>query len=73
MYFRYATAGRWEDKQRLRDEMDQKNIVKIPGRTQIEVNGRFHTFAMRDYSHPELDKIDHQIAEMQKEYPVYPF
>ena len=49
--------------------MDQGHINKMPGQSQIEINGKIHTFTMREYSHPELHIIDQQIAKMQQEYP----
>lgn len=67
-YYRYD-AGQWEYKQRVRDKMEQHHVCKIPRYSQIEVNGKIHTFTMRDYSHPELDKIDKQLAQIYQEYP----
>lgn len=61
----YAAAGRWDDRQRIRDEMDQQGIQKIPGQSQIEINGQIHTFIMRDDSHPELSVIHKKIKQMQ--------
>lgn len=66
---RYASAGKWEDRQRIRNEMEQKGIRKIPGRSQIEIDGKTHTFIMRDDTHPELGLIHKQITRMHQEYP----
>lgn len=40
--------------------MKKKGIQKIPGQSQIEINGKRHTFIMRDDSHMELDLIHKQ-------------
>jgi hypothetical protein len=49
--------------------MEQKGIHKIPGRSQIEIAGKTHTFIMRDDSHPEMNAIYKKIEQMHREYP----
>ncbi len=50
--------------------MDQLKILKVPGKSQIEIGGHVHTFTMRDYSHPEIAKVEKQIIEMHNAYPA---
>ncbi|KAK9142189.1 hypothetical protein Syun_011589 [Stephania yunnanensis] len=40
----YADAGRWEDVERLRNLMKERELKKIPGHSLVEVHRRFHTF-----------------------------
>ncbi|XP_065855262.1 pentatricopeptide repeat-containing protein At1g08070, chloroplastic-like [Euphorbia lathyris] len=40
----YAEAGRWEDVVRLRNLMEERELRKVPGRSSVEANKRFHTF-----------------------------
>ncbi|XP_010273754.1 PREDICTED: putative pentatricopeptide repeat-containing protein At3g11460 [Nelumbo nucifera] len=40
----YAEAGRWEDVARLRELMKERELKKIPGRSLVEINRRFHAF-----------------------------
>jgi hypothetical protein len=70
-YNRYAAVGRWNDRQKLRDEMAKQDIQKIPGLSQIEVNGQIHKFVMRDDSHPELGAIHKTAQQMDQAYPLF--
>ena len=49
--------------------MDSKGIQRVPGCSQIEINGKLHSFVMRDYTHLELDEVFRQVTLMQQEYP----
>ncbi|KAJ8633614.1 hypothetical protein MRB53_026950 [Persea americana] len=40
----YAEAGRWDDVARLRELMKERELKKIPGRSLVEINRRFHKF-----------------------------
>ncbi|XP_077236342.1 pentatricopeptide repeat-containing protein At1g11290, chloroplastic-like [Tasmannia lanceolata] len=40
----YAEAGRWDDVARFRCLMKERELKKIPGRSLVEINRRFHTF-----------------------------
>ncbi|KAL6047499.1 DYW domain containing protein [Balamuthia mandrillaris] len=64
----YAAMGRWEDKENVRMEMEQRQVKKEPGRSWITVDGRVHSFVVKDLSHPrsteiyqELDRLSQQI------------
>ncbi|XP_062151708.1 pentatricopeptide repeat-containing protein At3g26782, mitochondrial [Alnus glutinosa] len=53
----YADAGRWEDVERMRILMKNDGIVKTPGFSLVELNGRVHVFLVGDTEHPEHHKI----------------
>src|ERR1700723_1073548 len=46
----YSVAGRWDDVDKIRSKMREKEIKKIPGQTWIEINGKIHTFMVDDNS-----------------------
>ncbi|XP_058079585.1 pentatricopeptide repeat-containing protein At3g12770-like [Magnolia sinica] len=48
----YAEAGRWDDVARLRKLMEERELKKIPGRSLVEINRRFHTFLSGLRLHP---------------------
>ncbi|KAG0631017.1 hypothetical protein M758_1G221100 [Ceratodon purpureus] len=67
----YAAAGRYEDAEKVRQVMDNRAVVKEPGQSWIEVNGKVHVFHVEDKSHPqteeiytELDRITEQIKKV---------
>nr|XP_010926234.1 pentatricopeptide repeat-containing protein At4g19191, mitochondrial [Elaeis guineensis] len=49
----FAAKQRWEGVAKLRVMMKQKGIRKSPGRSIVQVNGRFHIFTVEDRTHPE--------------------
>jgi pentatricopeptide repeat protein len=52
----YASAGRWDDIERVRKMMKEKGVMKRPGCSSIEVNKRLHAFTAGG-SHPQMNKI----------------
>jgi len=53
----YSVAGRWDDVDKIRSIMREKEIKKIPGQTWIEINGKVHTFMVDDNSHKQSNEI----------------
>jgi pentatricopeptide repeat protein len=53
----YAAAGRYEDAEKVRQVMDNREVVKEPGQSWIEVNGKVHGFHVEDKSHPQTQEI----------------
>lgn len=53
----YSAAGRWSDVSRLRTEMKEKGMQRIPGGSWIEVRGKVHAFLTADWSHNKNDEI----------------
>ena len=53
----YAGFGIWNDVHRIRMMMKQRDLKKIPGCSQIELEGNVHKFFVRDKSHPQVREI----------------
>eukprot|EP01018_Ginkgo_biloba_P009794 Gb_07756 [translate_table: standard] len=53
----YASAGRWDDKEKVRTMMKEKGLKKMPGCSWIEVNNKVHAFLVGDRSHPRTQEI----------------
>eukprot|EP01018_Ginkgo_biloba_P015526 Gb_39725 [translate_table: standard] len=53
----YASAGRWDNVEKLRTMMNDKGIRKKPGCSWIEIENRVHVFLSGDRMHPQSDKI----------------
>ncbi|GAB4851574.1 Putative pentatricopeptide repeat-containing protein At3g13770, mitochondrial [Ancistrocladus abbreviatus] len=60
----YASAGRWEDVRILRDSMQEKAVIKEPGRSWIELDQTLHTFHASDHSHPKKDEVRAKLKEL---------
>ncbi|KAK6148201.1 hypothetical protein DH2020_019113 [Rehmannia glutinosa] len=66
----YAASGKWDKFSQLRKKMKEREVKKVPGFSQIEVNGNSHVFLVGDKSHPEMKEIymllhERLIPEMQ--------
>eukprot|EP01018_Ginkgo_biloba_P001239 Gb_28664 [translate_table: standard] len=53
----YAAAGRWDDTEKVRKIMKDRNVKKKPGCSWIEVNKKVYTFLVGDRSHPQMLEI----------------
>ncbi|KAK7308043.1 hypothetical protein VNO77_41634 [Canavalia gladiata] len=53
----YASAGKWTDVARVRLQMKEKGVQKVPGSSSIEVHGLVHEFTSGDESHSENTQI----------------
>ncbi|KAI9384352.1 hypothetical protein POPTR_012G048800v4 [Populus trichocarpa] len=60
----YAASGRWSDAGKMRLEMRNKGVKKVPGYSWLEVQNKIHTFKVGDTSHPHTDKIYTFLEEM---------
>jgi pentatricopeptide repeat protein len=58
----YAAAGRWEDKNRVRQTMRESGLRKSPGVSWIVVDGRRHVFVVEDKQHPQIKDIRTRLA-----------
>ncbi|XP_055822870.1 pentatricopeptide repeat-containing protein At1g09410, mitochondrial-like [Solanum dulcamara] len=59
----YAASGRWGDFAQVRKKMKERKVKKVPGFSEIEVNGKNHIFFVGDKSHPEKEEIYTLIKE----------
>ncbi|KAK3432339.1 hypothetical protein EUGRSUZ_E04230 [Eucalyptus grandis] len=53
----FAASGKWSEFARVRKKMKEQNVRKVPGFSQIEVNGKSHVFFAGDRSHPEMERV----------------
>ncbi|XP_061342968.1 pentatricopeptide repeat-containing protein At4g35130, chloroplastic-like [Gastrolobium bilobum] len=53
----YTSLGKWKEAHIMRNLIDGKGLVKECGWSQVEVSGRFHTFATGNQSHVGLVNI----------------
>ncbi|OVA15286.1 Pentatricopeptide repeat [Macleaya cordata] len=53
----YASADRWEDVAKVRKEMENKSVKKVPGCSLIEVDGVVCEFVAGDRSHILMEEI----------------
>ncbi|XP_021751958.1 pentatricopeptide repeat-containing protein At4g37170-like [Chenopodium quinoa] len=62
----YATAGRWEEVEKVRKMMDNRGVVKKPGLSWVEVQRQVHRFLVGDISHPNYNQIHAFLTEISK-------
>ncbi|CAN6452881.1 unnamed protein product [Victoria cruziana] len=60
----YAIDGRWRDVDKLRDMMKERRVKKVPGYSWIEIKDKIHTFSVGDTAHPEKERIDAFLEEL---------
>ncbi|XP_023645881.1 pentatricopeptide repeat-containing protein At1g34160 isoform X2 [Capsella rubella] len=61
----YAAQGRWKDVGRVRDDMETKQVKKIPGLSYIEAKGTIHKFYNSDKIHEQWREIYEKIDEIR--------
>lgn len=62
----YASVGKWHDKARTRELMNKRELVKPPGSSKIEIDGKIHEFIVGDSSHPEAEEIYSKLEEIEE-------
>ena len=60
----YSAAGKWQEAARTRRSMRSKAIIKEPGRSWIEMEGKVHKFTSADKSHPRTLEIYAKVDEI---------
>ena len=63
----YASAGLWEDKDRVRQRMKDDGVKKIPGISSIEVGGKLHEFMVGDTRHEQIHHIQAHLSDLWEE------
>lgn len=53
----YASLGMWNNVKRVRTEMKERQLKKIPGCSWIELGGTVHQFSVQDRTHPRVIEI----------------
>ncbi|KAK7307931.1 hypothetical protein VNO77_41426 [Canavalia gladiata] len=62
----YANAGLWSDEAKVRKDMENRGIVKKPGKSWIEIKRQVHVFLVGDTSHPKMRDIHEFLGELSK-------
>lgn len=62
----YAAMNKWDHVSRVRKLMKEKNVIKIPGYSWIEVKSVNHEFRSSDRIHPELESVHEKLRELEK-------
>jgi len=62
----YANAGLWTQETKARNDMDNRGIVKKPGKSWIEIKRQVHVFLVGDTSHPKISDIHEYLGELSK-------
>ncbi|CAA0828065.1 Tetratricopeptide repeat (TPR)-like superfamily protein [Striga hermonthica] len=60
----YASAGKWDEVERVRTIMKAKGLKKDPGCSWIEIKNEVHTFFTGDRCHPRSDEIYGKLDEI---------
>lgn len=66
----YASAGKWEDVARVRLDLKEKGIKKLPGSSLIEIDGEIHEFTSSNESHPQMTSIANMVDEMSERLSI---
>lgn len=61
----YAAQKRWNDVGRVREDMRNKDVKKVPGFSYTEIDGRIHKFINGDQSHPNSKEIYAKLDEIK--------
>lgn len=60
----YASLGNWNAVSKVRLMMKERDILKDPGCSWIEIDGMIHEFLVQDDSHPRTNEIHSMLEEM---------
>ncbi|GAV77355.1 PPR domain-containing protein/PPR_2 domain-containing protein/PPR_3 domain-containing protein/DYW_deaminase domain-containing protein [Cephalotus follicularis] len=61
----YASAGRWQDVERVREAMVKGGLKKTTGWSWVEYKGKMHKFTVGDRSHERVDDIYRLLVELR--------
>ncbi|XP_047323486.1 pentatricopeptide repeat-containing protein At1g14470 [Impatiens glandulifera] len=67
----FASQGRWDDVERIRNRMREKGLEKTTGRSWVEHDGKMHRFIIGDRSHERCVEIYRLLAEIQKKMRAF--
>lgn len=60
----YALAGEWTNVAKVRLDMKERGVRKVPGSSSIEIDGKVQEFTSGDESHPKMTSISSMLLEM---------
>ena len=66
-----AAAGQWDSVGKIKKEMRERGLKKVPAYSWLEIKHKVHVFTANDKSHPQMKeiilKIDMLSKQMKKE------
>lgn len=62
----HAAAGEWEEAAKVRRQMEDWGVSKVPGCSVISLNGNVHQFIAGDDLHPDIEEIYHMWERIAK-------
>ncbi len=62
----YGAAGRWQDYERIFQDVGKRGLKKIPGRSEVIVNGEYTSFTVGDKTHQEAIAIHAKNADLHQ-------
>ncbi|XP_025692350.1 pentatricopeptide repeat-containing protein At2g13600 [Arachis hypogaea] len=72
----HAAEGKWDEFAKVRKRMRERNVKKIPGYSQILVNGKNHVFFVGDRFNPKVEEIygmlQHNLQPLMREMGYTP-
>ncbi|KAJ7298871.1 hypothetical protein O6H91_06G075800 [Diphasiastrum complanatum] len=63
----YAAGGRWEEKARVRKDMEDRCINKLAGCSSIDIDGQVYEFIARDKLHPQIEEIHRELDRLSNQ------
>lgn len=60
----YARTNKWENVENIRQMMKERGVVKPPGYTLFEMDGKVHKFTIGEKTHPEIQQIERMWEEI---------
>ncbi|XP_027935423.1 pentatricopeptide repeat-containing protein At5g43790 [Vigna unguiculata] len=67
----YASIGRWNDVKRVRMQMKDRGVDKLPGFSLVDINGAMHEFLTGDKAHPFSKEIYLKIGDINRRLQEY--
>ncbi|KAK4748304.1 hypothetical protein SAY87_014890 [Trapa incisa] len=63
----FAAKKNWDSVEEVRGLMTRKGVKKELACSWVEIDGRFHVFYSRDFSHPKLEQIYVKLEELSQQ------
>lgn len=63
----YATVGRWDDAQKVKEALQKSDVKRQLGHSCIEVSKRIHEFGPRGLPHPQKEEIEKEWETLSRQ------
>lgn len=60
----YASAQQWDEKDRIRQQMKNEGVFKVPGKSCIELDAKVHEFMVGDTRHEKSTEIHEYLEKL---------